>query len=160
MIHKTNNKGYFDHSIVVFTLIFSWAMRKTALVTYKQLYRYVSMQMRIHSNFTVIWSMGIIKIITCYTFNKFVTWESVTVRILLYFYCVLITMPVTTSNYHSWLSNLVRLSANDHSKHVNVVNVSLIIRWSQRLVVMWQKILVSQFELLFYTTISICIWSI
>ena len=64
--------------------------------------------------------MGTIKIITWYAFNN-ATWESVLVRILQYFYCVLITMPVTTSNYHSWLSNSVRPSANDHSKHGNIV---------------------------------------
>ena len=64
--------------------------------------------------------MGTIKIITWYAFNN-ATWESVLVRILQYFYCVLITMPVTTSNYHSWLSNSVRPNANDHSKHGNIV---------------------------------------
>ena len=78
--------------------------------------------MRIYSNLTVIRSMGTIQIITWYAFNN-ATWESVLVRIPQYFYCVLITIPVTTSNYHSWLSNLVRLSANDHSKHGNLVNV-------------------------------------
>ena len=62
-----------------------------------------SVQMRIYSNLTVIRSMGTIKIITWYAFNN-ATWESVLVRILQYFYCVLITMPVTTSNYHSLLS--------------------------------------------------------
>ena len=79
-----------------------------------------SAQMRIYSNLTVIRSMGTIKIITWYAFNN-ATWESVLVRILQYFYCVLITMPVTTSNYHSWLSNLVGPSGNDHSKHGNIV---------------------------------------
>ena len=79
-----------------------------------------SVHMRIYSNLTVIRSMGTIKIITWYAFNN-ATWESVLVRILQYFYCVLITMPVTTSNYHSWLSNSVRPSANDHSKHGNIV---------------------------------------
>ena len=75
-----------------------------------------SVQMRIYPKLTVIRSMGTIKIITWYAFNN-ATWESVLVRIPQYFYCVLITMPVTTSNYHSWLSNSVRPSANDHSKH-------------------------------------------
>ena len=79
-----------------------------------------SVQMRIYPNSTVIRSMGTIKIITWYAFNN-ATWESVLVRILQYFYCVLITMPVTTSNYHSWLSNSVRPNANDHSKHGNIV---------------------------------------
>ena len=47
-------------------------------------------------------------------------WESKSIKLeLVRVFCLLCQWP--TSNYHGWLSNLVRHNMNDHSKHANLV---------------------------------------